>query len=191
MRPHLEYCCSVWDPHLNKHTNMLEAIQRRAARVVLRRYHNTSSVTNMLEQLNWVKLSQRRARIRLTLFYKMQTGLVALPLPTIVRRPLRVRPGFHNAFQTLYCSTDSLQIQFFPLELSHSGTYSHMHLHQHPPLNSSREGWQSTTFNPTHTHTHTHAHTCGHVDPGTYCERALPTPAPDTNTNTSLLAASF
>ena len=33
VRPKLEYCSSVWDPHQQKYINKLEMIQRRAARL--------------------------------------------------------------------------------------------------------------------------------------------------------------
>ena len=59
--------------------------------IVLTRYHNTISVTNMLQQLNWESLCQRRAKMRLTMFYKSQHALVALPLPNVVQLPIRPR----------------------------------------------------------------------------------------------------
>ena len=114
VRPTLEYCCAVWDPHYKKHIHMLEMVQRRAARFVLHRYHNTSSVTDMLPQLKWDLLCQRRARIRLAMLYKIQHGLVALSLPSMIHRPTRPRPGSLHAFQTPYCSTDSFKFSFFP-----------------------------------------------------------------------------
>ena len=40
----LEYALSVCDPCTQKSIDKLEAVQRRAARFVLTRYHNTSSV---------------------------------------------------------------------------------------------------------------------------------------------------
>jgi hypothetical protein len=43
VRPKLEYACSVCDPTLRN--NKIEMVQRRAARYVCNRYHNTSSVT--------------------------------------------------------------------------------------------------------------------------------------------------
>ena len=89
VRPTSEYCCAVWDPHYKKHMHMLEMVQRRPARFVLHRYHNTSSVTDMLQQLKWDLLCQRRARIRLAMLYKIQHGLVALSLPSMIHRPIR------------------------------------------------------------------------------------------------------
>ena len=60
VRPLLEYAASVWDPYSQKNISKIEAIQRRAARFVLNRFRNTSSVNNMLEALGWPTLEQRR-----------------------------------------------------------------------------------------------------------------------------------
>ena len=114
VRPTLEYCCPVWDPHHKNQEYQLEIVQRRAARFVLGRYHNTSSVTDMLQQLNWESLCQRRAKMRLTMFYKSQHALVALPLPAVVQLPIRPRPRYPHAFQVPYCSTDAYKFSFFP-----------------------------------------------------------------------------
>ena len=48
VRPKLEYASAVWDPHTRTQINQIEKVQRRAARYVTNRYHNTSSVTDML-----------------------------------------------------------------------------------------------------------------------------------------------
>ena len=76
VHPQLEYASIVWDPFTQKNVNMLEMVQRRSARWVLGRFHNTSSVTNMLDQLEWRNLQQRRADIRLTMLYKLRNGLL-------------------------------------------------------------------------------------------------------------------
>ena len=34
VRPHLEYCIHVWNPHLRKYVDMLEKIQRRATKLI-------------------------------------------------------------------------------------------------------------------------------------------------------------
>ena len=46
VRPKLEYASAVWDPHTRTQINQIEKVQRRAARYVTNRYHNTSSVTD-------------------------------------------------------------------------------------------------------------------------------------------------
>ena len=47
VRPILDYCSSVWDPHTQTLINQLEAIQNRAARFVTGDYGRKSSVTAM------------------------------------------------------------------------------------------------------------------------------------------------
>ena len=70
VRPKLEYAASVWDPHQAYLINKLEMVQRRAARFVMNDYAATSSVTSMLNNLQWSSLQQQRRSSRLTLLYK-------------------------------------------------------------------------------------------------------------------------
>ena len=65
VRPTLEYCTCVWDPYTQGGVRELESVQRRAARYCLYRYHNTSSMTDMLNFLNWKTLEERRTISRL------------------------------------------------------------------------------------------------------------------------------
>ena len=65
VRPTLEYASSVWDPYQQNDIHRLEMVQRRAARYVTNRYHNTSSVSSMIEQLEWTTLEERRKHSRL------------------------------------------------------------------------------------------------------------------------------
>ena len=60
VRPSLEYSSAVWDPLQQQDKQRLEKIQRRAARYVTNRVHNTSSVSDMLDQLEWLSLESRR-----------------------------------------------------------------------------------------------------------------------------------
>ena len=67
VRPQLEYGSTIWNPRPgveNKGAYKVEMVQRRAARWTLKRYHNTSSVTDMLENLGWRTLEQRRVDAR-------------------------------------------------------------------------------------------------------------------------------
>ena len=53
VRPHVEYCSTVWDPFTIKDINRLEMVQRRAARYVTCSYDYKSSVSAMLTKLDW------------------------------------------------------------------------------------------------------------------------------------------
>ena len=88
VRPRLEYqCASVWDPHTHSAIQKIEMVQRRAARYVLRQYHNTSSISDMLEQLQWPTLAQRRYCLRLTMLYKINNSIVTID-PTPYLKPI-------------------------------------------------------------------------------------------------------
>ena len=54
----LKYASSVWNPYTQKSVGKLEEVQRRAARFELNRYHNTSSVSHLIDQLRWASLEQ-------------------------------------------------------------------------------------------------------------------------------------
>ena len=81
VRHRLEYCASVWDPHTQSAIQKMEMVQRRAARYVLKRYHNTSSVSDML--------AQRRCCLRLTMLYKIKNSIVTID-PTPYLKPIRI-----------------------------------------------------------------------------------------------------
>ena len=51
VRPHLEYASTIWDPHTQKNIHKLDMIQRIAARYACNRWHNISSVTEMVSHL--------------------------------------------------------------------------------------------------------------------------------------------
>jgi hypothetical protein len=50
------FLLSIWDPYTHDNINELEMVQRRAARYVQNNYHNTSSVTSMIDTLGWPTL---------------------------------------------------------------------------------------------------------------------------------------
>ena len=79
VRPHLEYTCTVWDPHTQVKVRRLDSVQRRAARYVCNLWHNTSSVSVMLKELSWESLARRRERARLCMIRKVVHDLVDIP----------------------------------------------------------------------------------------------------------------
>ena len=132
--PIMEYCAPVWDtPHVDKYKHQLEMVQRRAARFTLGRYHYDSHVSDMLAQLQWETLEHRCWKSRLTLFYKIQLGLVAIPLPEFIVRPERPRPGHPHQFQRIYCRTDAYKYSFFPFAIKQWNAPPHIRsLSEHP-----------------------------------------------------------
>ena len=60
VRPHLEYAQAVWAPHLTKHVNMLENVQKRATKLVngLR----DEDYSDRLQVIDLPTLAHRRAR---------------------------------------------------------------------------------------------------------------------------------
>ena len=113
--PLVEYSSNVWDPYTQKNIKKLEMVQRRAARYVLHRHHNTSSVTDMFKTLNWRSLENRRKDMRLCMMYKIDRGLVAISKDS--RLTPQKRPTRHShsrAFQTVTCGTEKRRMSFFP-----------------------------------------------------------------------------
>ena len=72
----LEYCSTVWSPYTKEYIQKTEMVQHRAARYVTNRYHNTSSVTSILDHLEWETLESRRTKSQLIMFFKIVHGLV-------------------------------------------------------------------------------------------------------------------
>ena len=87
VRPQVEYASVVWSPYTKDNINKIEKVQRRAARWVTNDYSSYSCVTDMLSNLGWRSLENRRTDTRLAMFYKIVYGLVAIPLPSYFEHP--------------------------------------------------------------------------------------------------------
>ena len=92
VRSNLEYCASAWNPHQKKYEQKIEMVQHRAVRFTLNRYHNTSSVTSMLDQLSWETLKSRRIKLQLTNLYKIQHNLIDVEASKPWPQDARYRP---------------------------------------------------------------------------------------------------
>ena len=118
VRPHLEYAASVWDPHVTKHKQAIEKVQRRAARWVTNQHDSMSSVTAMLQELDWQPLELRRAHSRLGLLYQITNGIVATPhIPYLLSHIHAPRSSRHaNTLQhaTYQCRTNYFKYSYFP-----------------------------------------------------------------------------
>ena len=84
IRPHLEYACSVWDPHLKKDIERLEGVQKFGLKVCLKRWR--CGYEELLQLANLPTLVTRRKCLKLCLFYNMVNRLATFPnIPTVFR----------------------------------------------------------------------------------------------------------
>ena len=120
IRPKVEYCASIWDPHHTKYIDKLESVQRRAARFVTNQPHRRSepvvSVTAMIQDLGWEPLSTRRLQSRLTSFYKVLNHHLEIPQSyhPVPAQDLQDTRGHDKRFQTYQPEIDAYKFSFFP-----------------------------------------------------------------------------
>ena len=87
----------------------LDMIQRRAARYACNRYHDISSVTEMVGHLGWEPLATRRRNMRLCMMYKIAHTVVGNPWTERLTTTKRVSRGFpiysqHNIYKFSFLS---------------------------------------------------------------------------------------
>ena len=117
VRPQLKYASAVWDPHTKDKFNQIEMVQRRAARWTCSNYYRKASVTEMVNNLGWRSLEQRRADARLCLFDKIVYGIVAIPLPDHIQRSTKASRSNPMTFRQVYAPRDYYKYSFFALAI--------------------------------------------------------------------------
>lgn len=81
VKPVLEYGSVVWDPHQMIHKEKLEEVQKRAARFVTGNYiFEHGNTKKNMKKLEWEPLEERRARSKVTTFFKARQKLIEIPL---------------------------------------------------------------------------------------------------------------
>ena len=110
VRRHLEYASAVWDPH----THITIRRNWRWCSLARPRY-NTSSVTGMLSQLEWVPLATRRANTRPCMMYRVAQTPVEDPWTPWLTFAQRTTRGSH-AWKYIPISTshDAYKFSFLP-----------------------------------------------------------------------------
>ena len=74
VRPHLEYCACVWDPHLLKDVDLLESVQKFALKDCCKQW--SSLYQDLLNISKLSSLQARREVARLGFMYKLVHNLV-------------------------------------------------------------------------------------------------------------------
>ena len=115
VRSGMEYATTIWDPHINVHSNKLEKIQHRAARWATSQYSHRTSVTSLVDQLKWHPLEDRMRIQRLAFLYKIPHHKVAVPMSSIDlynSRPARGKDTNQSKLQITRASTEQFRKSF-------------------------------------------------------------------------------
>ena len=119
--PSIEYCSAIWDPYYLTDIKKIEMIQHRAVRFVLNKpWHKLSqghdSVTEMLINLGWPELEERRKSARLTLLFKIVRGLLEVPARCVPQLTSYAATRAHHPLKLkyIYSRTDLHKNSFLP-----------------------------------------------------------------------------
>jgi hypothetical protein len=112
VRPHLEYACEVWSPHLKKE---VEQVQKFGLRMCTKRWN--ADYLELLSLFNIPSLRDRRLYLSLCTMYKIINELVDFPINVFIPKPpthLR-SPGLTSLFVQPFARTNSLKYSYVPL----------------------------------------------------------------------------
>ena len=127
VRPKLEYTAPIWSPYLKFQINQIEKVQWTAARWTCRRWWNTSSVGEMLDELEWPSLESRRDQSSLLLFHKIHCGAVSFEKDKYMTpaHSLKTIRSSHSAqYRRHQTYSDALKNSFFPQTIPHWNSLS-------------------------------------------------------------------
>ena len=110
-------------PTPRKNIYKMDMIQRRAARYTCNRWHNISSVTEMVSHLGWEPLAARRRNTRLCMMYKIAHTVVGDPWAEWLTTTKRVTRGFHSCLE-VYSDLQSTQHRVSPCILTPLSNFS-------------------------------------------------------------------
>ena len=111
----LEYASTIWSPAKKGRISQIEAVQRRAARFATGDFRRTSSVTAMMQQLNWTPLEVRRNNARVVMMYRIVYDLVDIPpAPYLQQTSLYSTRGHSIRFLVPYTRTSVYRNSYFP-----------------------------------------------------------------------------
>lgn len=81
IRPHLEYACIVWDPHLKRDILKIERVQKFALRVCSKKWR--ANYDRLLNNFRISTLYGRRKILKLCTLFCIFNGAMSLPSPPI------------------------------------------------------------------------------------------------------------
>ena len=113
VRPHLEYACTVWDPHTRKDKESLERVQKFACRLATKRWD--AGCNELYDLLNLPSLAHRRTHLKLCQLYKIIYGLCYFPEDIFTNRSNSIcRSVNPKALLQPFARTNSYYYSFVP-----------------------------------------------------------------------------
>ena len=113
IRPIMEYSSTVWDPYTARNINKIEIVQRRSVRFVFNNYGRTASPSEMMNQLGWESLAERRKKAKIIMMFKICKDLVDIPVKYFTpANPHGCRS--EQVFTIPYCRMDTFKYSFVP-----------------------------------------------------------------------------
>lgn len=114
IRPHLEYACQVWDPHLKKDIEALESVQKFAVRACTRQW--AAPYSSLLTLTGLPTLEERRKCMKLCTLYKIIHQVMDYPHPPISykQNPYGLRYLSNLSLNRYNAKTNSFLHSFFP-----------------------------------------------------------------------------
>ena len=117
IRPILEYACIIWDNCTFELSDRVEAIQRRAARIISGAIIRTSQNV-MYDELGWTALSSRRKQLKLTMLHKTLINGSPQYLYDCIPKPVSERTHYalrnRNKIDIQHARTNLFQSSFIP-----------------------------------------------------------------------------
>ena len=122
VRPILEYCSTIWDPHHKSDSAKLERIQHRAARFAVGDYRRDSSITAILNKLDWESLQSRRTKSRLIAIYKETHGFTPNNISSYLQssnssRVMKTRQFGIHKYNIIATNKDCYRYSLYPKTL--------------------------------------------------------------------------
>ena len=110
VRPHLDYCVQAWRPHYQKDINTLEAVQKRATRMVTG-LQETCYETR-LKELGLTTLETRRLRADMLEVFKIMQGFERIDADSLFERSTQITRGHKWKFYKKSVKTDYGKFKF-------------------------------------------------------------------------------
>ena len=112
VRPHLEYACEVWSPHQAYLVDIIEGVQRRATRVIVK----NKPYGERLKQLKLLTLASRRKYFDLIFLFKCNLGLCDINLSDYLEPSGNTSYNLRNtecSYKIKYARTNILKFSYF------------------------------------------------------------------------------